>query len=250
MTDRMTPPPHAEPDQLTQQLVLAELRAHRRTAGPFTWMDAITLGNRTASLASGSGRPLVDSALHLLERTGHIELTHLPLRIPPRDHRAAYPTKNAGMISLHARLALTPDQTHDELDEHAAALQTIAARLRHLLEHGHDEGTPMFANGVGGTDSGRIDAYRLAGGSTQADGSARSCRHSRTGRRRTSHTVRPGALAAGGSRASQPLSVPGQARDQKYRAAMAQRYATQQQLGVRPIGASFPRWCWRAGPQP
>ena len=70
----------------------------------------------------------MDAALQLLERTGHIELTHLPLRMPP-DDRAGYPTEDAGVISLHARLALTPDQTQHELHQHAAALRTIATRL-------------------------------------------------------------------------------------------------------------------------
>jgi hypothetical protein len=139
MTNRMTPPHLAQPDQLTPQLVLAELRGHRRTAGPFTWLDAITIRDRTASLAPRPGGRTVDAALQLLERTGQIELTNLPLRMP-RDDCAGDPTEHAGMISLHARLALTPHQTHQELDHYAAALRTIAARLGHLLQHSHDEG--------------------------------------------------------------------------------------------------------------
>ena len=140
----MTSPHPAQSDQLTQQLVLAELREHRHAAGPFIWLDAITLSDRTASLAPGPRKPTVDSALRLLERTGHIELTQLPLRMPARDDCAAYPTRDAGIISLHARLALTPHQTHHEHDQHAAALQTIAARLGHLLGHANDEATPTF----------------------------------------------------------------------------------------------------------
>jgi hypothetical protein len=139
MTDRTAPPLAARADQLTQ-LVLAELRRHRHAAGPYTWLDVITLSDRTASLAPGPGRPTVDFALQLLERTGDIELTHLPLRMPPRDSCAGYPTAAAGMIALHARLALTPHQTQQELDQYAAALQTIAARLWHLLVH--DQATP------------------------------------------------------------------------------------------------------------
>ena len=88
-----------------------------------------------------------------------------------------------------------------------------------------------------GSDSGMlVDAYPVAGGSTQADGSARSCRHGRTGRR-TSHSVRPGALGAGGSRAGQPLSVPGPARNRKYRLGMGRRYSAPLRLAC----------CWRCG---
>ena len=86
MTDQTLPPQLAgAADKLTTELVLAELRAHRRAAGPFAWLDTVTLADRTPTTVSGPRHPALDSALRRLEHRGHIELAHLPPRVPPAD---------------------------------------------------------------------------------------------------------------------------------------------------------------------
>ena len=129
MTTKTTPPePGGGAHELATRLVLAALRAHRRAAGPFTWLDTATLADLTATTIDGPRHPALDSALRRLEHRGYIELAHLPPRVPPSGY-AHHLTHGAGMTTLHVRLALTPHQTRHELDHHTAALQTIAARL-------------------------------------------------------------------------------------------------------------------------
>ena len=141
MSDQAPPLPHPADaaDRLTTQLVLAELRIHHWIAGPFAWLDATVLADHTPIKHTGPRQPAVDTALRQLHRTGHIQLTHLPPRTPPPNASIAHPTH--GSDTLHARLALTHDETHQEHDQHTASLHTIATRLGHLLV-GQDAATP------------------------------------------------------------------------------------------------------------
>lgn len=136
MTAKPTPPETGGgAHELATRLVLAALRAHRRAAGPFTWLDTTTLADLTGTTIDRPRHLALDSALRRLEHRGHIELAHLPARVHPSGY-AHHP----GMTTLHVRLALTPHQTRHELDHHTAALQTIAARLG--IQYTSQTGTP------------------------------------------------------------------------------------------------------------